>query len=143
MATKKLRVILDTNWYISATINRNSRRRLYSLLTNNDIIILFSDELMREYNRVILRDKFKRIVRSDQISRFISLVISKLEIVEITSQIAGSRDPNDNYLLSLAADGHADYIVTGDSDLLVLRKTGQTQIVTLSDFMQAISHKTL
>ncbi len=98
---------------------------------------------MREYNRVILRDKFKRIVRSDQISRFISLVISKLEIVEITSQIAGSRDPNDNYLLSLAADGHADYIVTGDSDLLVLRKTGQTQIVTLSDFMQAISHKTL
>jgi hypothetical protein len=26
---KKIRVILDTNWYISATINKNSRRTLY------------------------------------------------------------------------------------------------------------------
>jgi putative PIN family toxin of toxin-antitoxin system len=47
MAVKKIRVILDTNWYISATINRRSRRLLYQLLTNNNIVILFSDEILK------------------------------------------------------------------------------------------------
>ncbi len=32
--SKRLKIVLDTNWYISASINRNSRRRLYELLVN-------------------------------------------------------------------------------------------------------------
>ena len=142
MTTKKLRVILDTNWYVSATINRNSRRILYQLLTDDNLIILFSDEIFQEYKRVIVRDKFKKLVKPDQVARFIEIVISKLKRVEIEVNLEGSRDPDDNYLLSLASDGDADYLVTGDLDLLVLQKTGQTEILTLSDFLKAISHKT-
>ncbi len=61
MEIKKIRVIFDTNWYISATINKNSRRTLYELLTNENLAILFCDEILKEY-RVIVRDKFKKII---------------------------------------------------------------------------------
>jgi putative PIN family toxin of toxin-antitoxin system len=141
MAGEKIRVILDTNWYISATINKKSRRLLYELLTNQNIIILFNDEIIKEYERVITRSKFKNIVNSRQVSRFMNLVISKLTNVKIESNLVGSTDLNDNFLLSLSHDANADYLVTGDRDLLVLEKTGSTKITLMGDFLPIISNK--
>ena len=138
MAAKKIRIILDTNWYISATINKNSRRVLYQLLINRNLVILFCDELLTEYKQVIARNKFKKIISTKQVTRFMNLVMSKLEIIEINATITGSRDPKDNFLLSLSYDSHADYLITGDVDLLVLQKTGSTDIVTLGNFLKII-----
>ena len=42
------------------------------------------------------------------------------ELVSITQRISGCRDPKDNKFLELAVNGHADVIVSGDADLLVL-----------------------
>jgi putative PIN family toxin of toxin-antitoxin system len=142
MAGEKIRVILDTNWYISATINKKSRRLLYQLLRNQNIVILFSDEIIKEYERVITRNKFKDIVSSRQVSRFMSLVISKITKVKIESNLIGSRDLADNFLLSLSHDANADYLVTGDKDLLVLEKTESTKIVLIGDFLTIISNIT-
>jgi putative PIN family toxin of toxin-antitoxin system len=139
---KKIRVILDTNWYISATINKNSRRVLYELLTNKNLIILFSDEILKEYKQVIARDKFKKIIKTKQVTKFMSLVMSKLELIELKANLTGSRDLKDNFLLSLSFDSNADYLITGDTDLLVLQTIGSTQIVTLRDFLEIISPKT-
>lgn len=142
MAAKKIRVILDTNWYVSATINKKSRRIIYELLTNTNFIILFSNEILKEFNQVIIRPKFKNIINQQQVTRFINLIIYKIENIEIKSKTEGSRDPNDNFLLSLCIDGKADYLVTGDMDLLVLQKIGSTQITTLSDFLVITSPQT-
>jgi len=46
------------------------------------------------------------------------------------------RDPKDNFLLSLSLDGNADFLLTGDKDLLDLSKFGETYIVTIADFLQ-------
>lgn len=142
MATKKIRIILDTNWYISATINKKSRRTLYELLTDQNLIILFSSEILKEYNQVTARDKFRKIVNAQQLGRFMNLTISKVKNIELKSNLTGSRDKKDNFLLSLAVDGNADYLITGDMDLLVLGKINSTQIVTLTAFLQATSRKT-
>jgi putative PIN family toxin of toxin-antitoxin system len=139
---KKIRIILDTNWYISATINKKSRRLLHQLLTDKNIVILFSDEIITEYERVIARKQFKNIVNAQQVSRFMNLVISKVNNIEIKSNLTGSRDPNDNFLLSLSHDANADYLVTGDKDLLVLEKTGSTKIILMGEFLAIISNKT-
>jgi predicted nucleic acid-binding protein len=40
----------------------------------------------------------------------------------------------DNYLLSLAIDSKADYLLTGDNDLLVLTQVGATKIIKYADF---------
>lgn len=142
MAIKKLRIIIDTNWYISATINQKSRRSLYELLTNNNLVIIFSNEILLEYNQVIKRSKFKKIINHSQISRFMNLVISKTELVEIKSDLKGSRDINDNFLLSLSHDSNSDYLITGDLDLHILKESGTTQIITLNRFLEIISPPT-
>ncbi|HAL82334.1 MAG TPA: putative toxin-antitoxin system toxin component, PIN family [Mucilaginibacter sp.] len=72
-----------------------------------------------------------------------NLVMSKLEIIGLKANLTGSRDIKDNFLLSLSFDGNADYLITGDLDLLILQTTGSTEIVTLRDFLQIISNKTL
>ncbi|MBX2926620.1 MAG: putative toxin-antitoxin system toxin component, PIN family [Saprospiraceae bacterium] len=139
MADKKpLKVILDTNWYISATINRVSRRRLFYLLTNKNLTILYSQELLKEYEQVISRKKFEKFIRPEQVSRFIRLVIKKLTVVEIKTVVELSRDKKDNFLLSMSSDGAADYLVTGDSDLLELKEFGKTKIITMEEFLQLV-----
>jgi predicted nucleic acid-binding protein len=44
--------------------------------------------------------------------------------------------PKDNFLLALAKDGKAHYLLTGDKDLLDLEKFGKTRIVTISHFLE-------
>ena len=51
------------------------------------------------------------------------------------SKINECRDPKDNFLLSLSVDGKADFLVTGDSDLLVLEKIEKTKIVSWTEFI--------
>lgn len=136
--SKRLKVVLDTNWYISATINRKSRRRLYSLLIDNRLEILFCQRLLDEYERDIFRKKFEKLIRPDQVYRFIKLVAEKLTAVESLTTVNLSRDVKDNFLLSIAADGSADYLVTGDSDLLVIKEFGKTQIVTMDVFLETL-----
>jgi len=131
----QLRIILDTNWYVSATINRTSRRRLFSLLTNPKLTIVYSSDLIKEFEKVMARDKFKKYVRPNQIKRFIELVLTRLVEIEAKSIIQGSRDINDNYLLGLSVDSDADYLVTGDPDLLVLGNIERTIILNMADFL--------
>lgn len=131
----QLRIILDTNWYVSATINRTSRRRLFSLLTNPELTIVYSSDLIKEYEKVMARDKFKKYVRPNQIKRFIELVLTRLVEIEVKSIIEESRDISDNYLLGLSVDSNADYLVTGDPDLLVLGNIERTIILNMADFL--------
>jgi|APTNR8051073442_1049403.scaffolds.fasta_scaffold01845_12 putative PIN family toxin of toxin-antitoxin system len=135
---KRLKIIFDTNWYISASINRKSRRRLYDLLINEDLTVFYSSELLYEYKSVIFRKKFEKYIRQDQVNRFISLVLTRLKPVEIKTIVRLSRDSNDNYLLSMSLDCAADYLVTGDPDLLELNEFGKTKILTMPEFIRII-----
>ena len=49
------------------------------------------------------------------------------------------RDVKDNYLLALSKDADADYLITGDKDLLVLKQFENTLIVTLAQFLEIIN----
>jgi putative PIN family toxin of toxin-antitoxin system len=93
---KRLKIILDTNWYVSASINRTSRRRLYDLLINENLTIFYSRELLAEYESVISRKKFEKFIRQEQVSRFIGLVLTRLKPVEIRTLIRLSRDTKES-----------------------------------------------
>ncbi len=136
--SQKFKVVLDTNWYVSATINRRSRKTLYDILTNNSVEILYSKEILEEYQNVIIRPKFSKYIRQNQAIRFINLVISELKEIEIKTAIRLSRDSKDDFLLSISIDGDADFLVTGDDDLLALGEIGKTKIVTKSKFLEIL-----
>lgn len=63
-----------------------------------------------------------------------------IDFVEVKSNIEICRDPRDNFLLSLAIDGKANYLLTGDNDLLIINNIGQTQIITVADFLSLNIH---
>jgi len=49
-----------------------------------------------------------------------------------------SRDPKDDKFLACAVEGAADYIVTGDADLLSLEKFHAVRIVRPAEFVQLL-----
>ncbi|MFY8184500.1 MAG: putative toxin-antitoxin system toxin component, PIN family [Bacteroidia bacterium] len=46
------------------------------------------------------------------------------------------RDEKDNFLLSLCADGRADFLITGDDDLLSIKKIKKTRIIKIADYLK-------
>lgn len=55
--------------------------------------------------------------------------------MKVQAKIEVCRDLKDNFLLSLSIDGNADFLLTGDKDLLGMIKFGETAIVKISDFL--------
>ena len=102
---------------------------------DENLTIFYSSELLHEYKSVIFRKKFEKYIRTDQVNRFISLVLTRLKPVEIKTVVRLSRDAKDNYLLSMSLDCNADYLVTGDPDLLELKEFGKTKIITMAEFI--------
>ncbi len=134
------RLLLDANWYISASISKKSRRTFYEILTNPIFEVIFSQELLEEYEGVIVRPKFQKMISVTQIKRFLMLVLPQLSEVVLSTTINLSRDVKDNYLLALSFEHEVDYLITGDKDLLVLGKVGKTNILTMQDFqLQGLS----
>jgi predicted nucleic acid-binding protein len=59
-----------------------------------------------------------------------------IDLVEVKSSIKICRDPKDNFLLALAKDGKANFLLTGDKDLLILEKFEKTKIITIAKFFE-------
>ena len=62
-----------------------------------------------------------------------SLVLKQINafvLTTVTSEVTECRDPKDNFLLALCQDGRADFLITGDQDLLVLDPFHRTRIIT-------------
>ncbi len=59
--------------------------------------------------------------------------------IRITHHFDDCRDKKDNFLLDLSVSGHADYLVTGDDDLLTLNPFYGIQIVSYRTFQDSLS----
>lgn len=59
--------------------------------------------------------------------------------IDIQSVVTICRDPKDNYLLALVKDAKADFLTTGDQDLLVLKSFEGTEIITYRDFLTGLN----
>ena len=133
MKKAKWRVIIDTNIWISFLIT-NSFRKLDTLIADNRIEILFSKELIEEFTEVISRPKFQIFFSpADTI-----LLFNKFDkygtIIKVKSRVAVCRDVKDNFLLALAKDGDANYLITGDKDLLSVTKFEKCIILPYAGF---------
>jgi len=132
-----MRLILDTNLWISFLIS-SKYEKLDELLFNQKCKLLFSQELLEEFVAVAKRPKLRKYVSRDELEDLLETIDEVAEFVNVTSEILECRDPKDNFLLSLAVDGKADYLLTGDKDLLVLKEIGNTEIKTISEFFDVI-----
>ena len=108
------------------------------LLESGAITLIFSTELLEEFLEVSNRPKFKKFFKKSDIEAVLSQIDSFGELIKVKSKVDKCRDPKDNFLLNLSIDGKADFLVTGDIELLVLGKLNKTQIVSWSDFISKV-----
>jgi predicted nucleic acid-binding protein len=66
-----------------------------------------------------------------------------IELVKVKSKVDICRDLNDNFLLALSKDGKANFLITGDQDLLDLKEFGETKIVSLTNFLAGANSNNL
>lgn len=130
-----MRIIIDTNLWISILIGRRLGS-LLDILDSPDIGIISSPELKAEVAEVLSRKKFAKYFTTDDIQGIISWLNANSEEYSLVPPYPERcRDPKDDYLLELARQSKADFLLTGDDDLLVLKQVGKCQIVSVRDFL--------
>lgn len=134
MAETRDRVIVDTNLLISFLLTKDFSK-LDKLFVGHSIILLFSQELLDEFIEVARRPKFKKYFSLSDLQDLLEALSLRAEFIAVTSTVSVCRDPKDNFLLSLAVDGNATHLITGDNDLLDLGKYGKTKIATIAAYL--------
>jgi len=131
-----LRLVLDTNIFVSSILTRQGtaaqllnawRDRQFLLVVSVDII----DEISAVLRRRRLREKYA--ITSEDVDQLIALFEHDALSVPGQADVAGAipNDPADEKFLACAVDGMADYLVSGDKDLLELGEYQNIPIVTL------------
>jgi putative PIN family toxin of toxin-antitoxin system len=110
--------------------------KLDSLLFSGKILLIFSDELLEEFLEVSKRPKLRRFFSATDLEEILETIDEHADFVKVTSHVEACRDIKDNFLLSLAQDSNADFLLTGDKDLLDIEKFGKTKITTISAFLE-------
>ena len=128
----KIRVVLDTNVLVAAHFNPGSAsNRILELCQEKKLVLLLTSHILKEFSR-ILRNISARKNFWERIDKIISqaILIKKTPRIDIVVE-----DPTDNKFLSCALAGKADYIITSDRHLLVLKKFRGIKIVKPTQFL--------
>jgi putative PIN family toxin of toxin-antitoxin system len=129
------RFVADTNVLISRIVFRNSvpAQALRRATEAGDLLV--SAETLEELGAVLFRPKFDNYIpRSRRLEFYESLQLTAT-LIESVAPITACRDPKDDKFLALALTGHADFILTGDQDLLVLHPFRDIDILTPRQYL--------
>ncbi len=132
-------IVLDTNTLMSSLIFENSVPRKATSKAFLECDVVYSSETLSELERVIQYPKFDKYTNQDAKDAFITKFKRRSFLIEnIKTSIIACRDPKDDKFLTLAVAANADYIVSGDADLLVLHPFQGIQIIKPADFVDII-----
>lgn len=128
-----MRVVFDTNLFVSAFVIPGSlaEKAIIKIIEGKDVLLLcreILDELLS-----VLATKFSR--DKEEISRVAVILTEMAEWIEPSLRISALKDDRDNRVLECAVFGRADMIVTGDKEMLRLRRCQDTKIVSLKAYL--------
>jgi putative PIN family toxin of toxin-antitoxin system len=133
MKNKNIKVIFDTNVWISFLIGKRLSR-IKQYISDGTITIITTDQLLKEIQIVTARYILKKYFPKKSVEELIELLETIAERIEIESIHFINRDPKDNFLLDLIDYSKADYLVTGDKDLLEHNPFKTAEILTPKQF---------
>ena len=140
MRAKNIKVIFDTNIWISFLIGKRLAF-IKNYIADGRITIVVTQQLLDEIKDVTSRERVKKYFPPESVGELIQLLETIAENVEIKPTHFISRDPKDNFLLDLIDFSKADYMITGDKDLLAHNPFKTASILTPADFEKAMTNK--
>lgn len=129
---KKIRVILDTNVLISGIYWGGNPGKIISLWLKEQIVLCFSPETLAEFINK-LAGKFQ--MPPHLLNQWQELFEEQGLLFLPSQTMTLCHDKKDNMFLELALASEADFLITGDKDLLVLKGFHQTKIIKPRDFL--------
>ena len=136
-----MRAVVDTNILIRALIKPyGTVGPVIARLRDGDYVIVYSSPLLNELiaKLALPRIRVKYCVRTEHVEALVPTIVLRGERVIPTRQIKLCRDPDDDMFIEAAVAGQAPYVVTGDDDLLTLKKFESVQFVTPRAFLAAL-----
>ena len=143
---KPPRVVLDTNIFVSAAITKvGIPHRLLLAWRAGAFTVLLSEAQRREIDEVLHRpaiaDKYG-LPAEELTDLLFVLDATAFPVVPRRRLPLAVRDPKDEHILAAALGGRADYLVTGDEDLLILDgdpRLGQLRMATPRAFLDVLA----
>ena len=134
-----IKVVLDSNIYISGILFNGNPRIILDLAIKGRIQVYISPEILSELKDVLSKKKFNfspNIIQS---------IISEIEsittlIVPLKRYNIVTRDSDDNIIVDCAMESNAEYIITGDNDLLSINEFRNIRIIKPVDFLELYEH---
>ena len=135
-----MKVVLDTNVFVSGLMFPGSvPGQFVAAWSEAQFEVVSSREQLAEIARVLTYPKIRRILNWDdhRIEQFIERFFLRVEVVELdVTPVEVPRDPDDAPMLNTLIVAGADFLVTGDRDLLVLNR--RFPIESPSEFIQRL-----
>jgi putative PIN family toxin of toxin-antitoxin system len=136
-----IRAVLDTNLLVSyllthrppiaALIDEHLAQEHWTLLT--------AAALLQELDRVLRYPRLQRYYSEASRTQYVALIAALSEVVEWPESVPSiCRDPDDDWVIACAVVGKANFIVSGDRDLLTLERVGTIEILTAAQFLEIL-----
>ncbi len=137
-----MRAVIDTGVLVSGLIRESGTTgEILRALRGGRFIIIFTTPILVEIIDVLGRQFFrlKYHILPDDISALINLIRLRGELVAPEEPVTACRDPKDNKFLEAALSGQADFIVSGDEDLLVMGDFEGIPILRPAEFLARLA----
>lgn len=129
-------VVLDTNVLVSALGFGGPPLDALLRSFEDDVRVLASEETLAELERVMEYERLP-FTAAERV-QFLTILRNEADVLQPDTSIDVVRDADDDAFLELAVAGDADYVVSGDSDLLDLEQYEGVDVVSPDEFVALI-----
>lgn len=129
----KPRVVLDSNVVVSGLGWSGAPTRILDAASDGLLVLVTSPPLLTELRRVLTYPKLAKVIEGAQ--HLVDLIEASSIVVQPTRMLAVVGDETDNRVLEAAVRGAADYIVSGDDDLLALGSFQGIPVLPPAEFL--------
>jgi putative PIN family toxin of toxin-antitoxin system len=138
-----VRAVLDTNVLVSGLVaEQGPPRQVLDAWLEGRYTLVTSLYLVEELTHVLAYPRIAERLRLDEeeVEAILVALLSQAEVTSGQLRLPGvTRDPKDDAVVACAKEGEADYIVSGDQDLLVLGECEGIQVVTPRQFVEILA----
>jgi uncharacterized protein len=144
-----MKVLIDTNVWLSYLLPPTKAQTVAIVVSTcflrDEIDIVVPRNQLDEFaSKVVTKSYFRTHIPNAAIEHFIKEMTAMTDLLPPLEEVtAYSRDPKDDYLVEYGVVNEADYLITGDLDLLVLGRVGTLQIVKPSQFVEILREQNL
>ena len=130
-----MKIVLDINILVSSFFWGGNPRKIMERVIDGKDTFFTCKEILQETAVVLARPKFN--ISNEYITHLIHSIEELASYVSLTGTIQNvCRDSDDDKILECALLANADYIITGDDDLLILGEFRGIKIVTAKEYLE-------